>query len=221
VTTIFLDRDGVINENRSDYVKSWDEFRFLPGAREAIARLTRSGHRIVVCSNQAGIARGIIAQETVEEIHRRMIAAIGEMGGVIEKVYYCPHAKDANCPCRKPRPGQLLRARDELGIDLNEAIFIGDSITDVRAGLAAGVHPILVLTGLGMEQFRDHHHEANGPFRIFMSLKDATESILQGLYLHAHEPSALERACYSFLNASLPLDAAMPIHHLAALLSEV
>lgn len=220
MSTIFLDRDGVINENRADYVKSWDEFRFLPGAREAIARLTQAGHRIVVCSNQAGVARGIIAPETVEEIHSHMVAAIAEMGGVVEKVYYCPHAKDAGCPCRKPRPGQLLRARDELGIDLNDAIFIGDSMTDVRAGLAAGVHTILVLTGLGLQQFREHYHEANGPFRIFMNLKDAAEGILQGQHLHAQAPSALERACYSFLNLSIQLDATSPMHHLAALLSE-
>lgn len=218
MTTIFLDRDGVINENRSDYVKSWDEFRFLPGAREAITRLTRAGHRIVVCSNQAGIARGLIARETVEEIHRRMSAGIEEMGGVIEKVYYCPHAKDANCSCRKPRPGQLLRARDELGIDLSDAIFIGDSITDVRAGLAAGVQPILVLTGLGLEQFRDHHHEANGAFRIFLSLRDAADSILQGQHLHINGPSALERACYSFLNLSIHVDTAA---HGNAFVSEV
>jgi D-glycero-D-manno-heptose 1,7-bisphosphate phosphatase len=210
VTTIFLDRDGVINENRADYVKSWDEFRFLPGAREAIARLTRAGHRIVICSNQAGIARGLISQETVEEIHRRMIAGIEEMGGAIEKVYYCPHAKDADCSCRKPRPGQLLRARDELGIDLSDAIFIGDSITDIRAGQAVGVYSILVLTGLGLEQFRDHHHEADGPFRIFLSLKDAVDSILQGQHLPTHGPSALERACYSFLNVSIHIDTATP-----------
>ena len=223
MSTIFLDRDGVINENRADYVKSWDEFRFLPGAREAIAELTRAGHRLVVCTNQAGIARGTIAQETVEDIHRRMIAGIAEMGGVIEKVYYCPHAKDANCACRKPRPGLLLRARDELDIDLSDAFFIGDSMTDVRAGLAAGVHTMLVLTGLGLEQFREHHHEANGPFRIFMSLKHATESILQGIHLHNCAPSTLERACYSFLNISSSIDTGplSPIHDLAALLSEV
>lgn len=221
MSTIFLDRDGVINENRADYVKSWDEFRFLPGARESIARLTRAGHRIVVCSNQAGVARGIIARETVEDIHSRMIAGIEEMGGAIEKVYYCPHARDANCPCRKPRPGQLLRARDELGIDLNDAIFIGDSITDVRAGLTAGVHTILVLTGLGLQQFREHHQDANGPFRIFMSLKDATDSILQGQHLPACAPSALERACYAFLNVSIQIDTTMPMHQLAALISEL
>src|SRR6266516_2526702 len=154
MSIIFLDRDGVINENRADYVKSWSEFRFLPGSREAIASLTKAGHRIVICTNQAGIARGLIPVETVEDIHRRMLAEIAEFGGVIEKVYYCPHGKDENCGCRKPRPGMLLRARDELGLDLSDAVFIGDSITDIRAGLAVGIRTVLVLTGLGAEQFR-------------------------------------------------------------------
>src|SRR5713101_6581742 len=113
MSTIFLDRDGVINENRSDYVKCWSEFRFLPGSREAIAKLTQAGHRIIVCTNQAGVAKGSISVETVEEIHRRMVAEISDAGGAIEKVYYCPHAKDENCACRKPRPGLLFKARDE------------------------------------------------------------------------------------------------------------
>jgi D-glycero-D-manno-heptose 1,7-bisphosphate phosphatase len=91
MSTIFLDRDGVINENRADYVKSWDEFRFIPGSKEAIADLTNAGHRIIVCTNQAAIARGIVSVETVEDIHRRMFAEIAEAGGVIERVYYCPH----------------------------------------------------------------------------------------------------------------------------------
>ena len=202
VSTIFLDRDGVINENRADYVKSWQEFRFLAGSREAIARLTQAGHRIVVCTNQAAIARGQVTRETVEDIHQHMLASIAEYGGVIEKVYYCPHGKDENCTCRKPRPGMLLRAKHELNIDMNDAIFIGDSITDVRAGLAAGVRTMLVLTGLGVEQFRVHHHEANGPFRIALNLRHASESILQGLHLHAGAPTLFERACYSMLDMS-------------------
>lgn len=181
MTTIFLDRDGVINENRSDYVKSWEEFRFLPGSREAIAKLTQAGHRIVVCTNQAGIAKGTIPVETVEDIHRLMLAGIAEYGGKIEKVYYCPHNKDERCACRKPRPGMLLRARDELSLDLSDAIFIGDSMTDVRAGLAIGLQCMLVLTGLGVEQLRDHHHEAHGPFLVTENLKHAADSILQGL----------------------------------------
>jgi D-glycero-D-manno-heptose 1,7-bisphosphate phosphatase len=177
--TIFLDRDGVINENRSDYVKSWNEFCFLPGSKEAIANLTKAGYRIVVCTNQAGVARGIIPVETVEDIHRRMIAEIAKAGGIIERVYYCPHGKDENCSCRKPRPGMLLRARNELGLDMHDALFIGDSISDIRAALAAGVHPILVLTGLGMEQLREHSHEADGSFEIAGNLKQTVEIILQ------------------------------------------
>src|SRR6266487_2066481 len=126
--TIFLDRDGVINENRSDYVKSWGEFCFLAGSKEASAMLTNAGHRIIVCTNQAGVARGRLSLETVEEIHRRMVAEIAQAGGRIERVYYCPHGKDENCFCPKPRPGMLLRARDELGFAMLYGIFSGDSI---------------------------------------------------------------------------------------------
>ncbi len=192
MSTIFLDRDGVINENRADYVKSWSEYRFLPGAREAIAKLTQAGHRIVVCTNQAGIARGSISLEAVEDIHRRMLTSIVEMGGYIEKVYYCPHSKDEHCLCRKPRPGLLLRARDELGLDMHGAVFVGDSMTDIGAGLAAGIRAVLVLTGLGVEQLRDHYHEANGPFIVAISLKHAAEIILQGLHLRYEAQSMLE-----------------------------
>ena len=194
MSTIFLDRDGVINENRTDYVKSWQEFRFLPGSKEAMARLTHAGHHIIVCTNQACIARRIVAVETVEDIHRRMTAEIAQVGGTIRKVYYCPHGKDAGCFCRKPQPGMLLCARDELGIDMNDAILIGDSITDIGAGLAAGIPSVLVLTGLGREQLREHAHEAPGPFHIVMNLERAVEMILQGFLIKAHDwkPLALQ-----------------------------
>ncbi len=197
MTTIFLDRDGVINENRPDYVKSWEEFRFLEGSREAIARLTKAGYRIIVCTNQAAIARGLVSVETVEDIHRRMLEGIAAYGGNIERVYYCPHGKDENCGCRKPRPGLLLRARDELGVDLSDAIFIGDSLTDVRAGLAAGVLPMLVLTGLGDEQFRNHCQEVDGPVHIAMNLQQAVDTILQEWHIHTGKRPLLEPACYA------------------------
>ncbi len=210
MSTIFLDRDGVINENRTDYVKNWHEFHFLTDSREAIAKLTHAGHRIIVCTNQAGIARGHVSIETVEEIHRRMIASVAEFGGVIEKVYYCPHGKDENCACRKPRPGMLLQARDELGIDLSDALFIGDSMTDVRAGIAAGVDAVLVLTGLGIEQFREHFNEVEGAFRISRSLKHAAEYILQGL--HKGSQRMFESSCFSLLEVSNYLDS-LPSWH--------
>jgi D-glycero-D-manno-heptose 1,7-bisphosphate phosphatase len=186
MSTIFLDRDGVINENHPDYVKSWSEFRFLPGSKEAIAILTHAGHRIVVCTNQAGIARGIVSRDTVEEIHSRMVVEITKEGGGIERIYYCPHGKDENCFCRKPRPGMLLRARDELGIDVHDAVFIGDSISDIRAAIAAGVYPFLVLTGLGREHLHECCHEALEPFHIAERLKHAAEMILSGIIVFSH-----------------------------------
>ena len=219
MSTIFIDRDGVINENRVDYVKCWEEFRFLPGAREAIAQVTRAGHRVIVCTNQAAIARGLVSVEIVEEIHQRLIAEVAGFGGAIEKVYYCPHPKDGNCSCRKPRPGLLLRARDELGADLSDAVFVGDSMTDVRAALAAGVRPILVLTGLGIEQFRDHHREASGPFRIAMNLQDAVEVFLRGRHAQAGIQTTLERACYAALAMTAPSDPLSMLHKRLAMLA--
>lgn len=183
MSTIFIDRDGVINENRSDYVKNWNEFRFLAGSREAIAALTKAGHRIVVCTNQAGVAQGLISTDAMEDIHRRMLAAIEEVGGVIEKVYACTHGKTADCDCRKPRPGMLLRASRELDLDMNDAVFIGDSITDMQAGSAAGVRTMLVLTGLGMEHYRLHYQQSNRPLHVAQNLKHAVDIILQGLHL--------------------------------------
>lgn len=183
MSTIFIDRDGVINENRSDYVKNWDEFRFLAGSREAIAALTKAGHRVVVCTNQAGVAQGLISIDAMEDIHRRMLAALEEVGGVIEKVYACTHGKTADCDCRKPRPGLLLRASRELNLDMSDAVFIGDSITDMQAGLAAGVRTMLVLTGLGMEHYRLHYQHSNRPLHVAQNLKHAVDIILQGMHV--------------------------------------
>lgn len=202
--TIFLDRDGVINENRDDYVKSWDEFQFLTGAREAIAHLTRAEYRIVVCSNQAAIAKGLVTMKTVEEIHRRMIAEVANGGGTIERVYYCPHGKNEHCICRKPRPGMLLQARDELGLDLRDAVFIGDSFTDIQAAIAAGVFPILVLSGLGREQIRTHHQDVDAPFCIAWNLEHAAQLIQQGLHVHRGLCPLLEQA--HFISPGLSRD---------------
>jgi D-glycero-D-manno-heptose 1,7-bisphosphate phosphatase len=193
VSTIFIDRDGVINENRADYVKSWDEFHFLPGSREAIAALTKAGHRIIVCTNQAGVAQGLISAETMEDIHRRMLAAIEEAGGLIEKVYTCTHSKTAGCDCRKPRPGLLLRASRELDLDMSDAVFIGDSITDMQAGSAAGVRTMLVLTGLGTEHYQQYSQQIDHACSVALNLKHAVDIILQGMHQHIRQ-TPLERA---------------------------
>lgn len=182
MSTVFLDRDGVINENLPGYVRNWSEFRFLPGACEAIARLTAAGHRIIVCTNQAGIATGEMAVEDVEEIHRRMLVEVQRAHGAIERVYYCPHGKQEGCLCRKPRPGLLWRACYELGCDMHDAVFVGDSLTDVQAALNANVFPILVLTGRGSEQLKCCELTVHKPFLVQEHILAASEVILRGAY---------------------------------------
>lgn len=149
---VFLDRDGVVNENRDDYVKTWEEVRFLPGVFGGLARLASSPFSIVLITNQSPIGRGIVSREQVEAINRRMVAEIEAHGGRVDGVYYCPHHPDAGCDCRKPRPGLLLKAAEELELDLANSYLVGDAIGDVEAGLAAGCSPILVLTGRGKQQ---------------------------------------------------------------------
>lgn len=147
--TVFLDRDGVINRNRPDYVKHWSEFAFLPGARRAIARLTLAGYRIIVITNQACVGKGLLSASALEALHQRMLHEIAVAGGRIETILCCPHRSDDGCRCRKPAPGLLLQARDEYGVDLRQAVVVGDSATDMRAAAAAGVPGILVFSGLG------------------------------------------------------------------------
>jgi D-glycero-D-manno-heptose 1,7-bisphosphate phosphatase len=181
MSTVFLDRDGVINENLPGHVRHWDEFCFVAGACDAIARLTSAGHRIIVCTNQAGIATGELSTQNLEEIHQRMLAEINKAHGHVECVYYCPHGKQEGCFCRKPRPGLLLRARSELGCDLTNAVFVGDSMTDVQAAFAAGVFPILVLTGRGVEQLKQYASDVRRPFLVKENLLAASEAILKGI----------------------------------------
>jgi len=149
---VFLDRDGVIIENRSDYVKSWEEVRLLPGAFEALRRLSRSEYALVLVTNQSAIGRGIISLEQAVEINARVIAEIEAQGGRIKASYLCPHRPEERCDCRKPVPGMLLRAAEELGLDLERSYAIGDAVSDIEAARAAGVRGILVLTGRGSEQ---------------------------------------------------------------------
>jgi len=176
---VFLDRDGVICRNRDDHVKSWDEFVFLPGAREALARLARLNLRLIVITNQAIINRGIVPVEVVESIHTRMVRAIEEAGGRIDRVMYCPHRPDEHCACRKPEPGLLLMAAEELGLDLSQSYLIGDAETDMQAGQAAGCERYMVLTGRGRRQLvRCWLHGEQG-FTVVSDLGSAVDAILR------------------------------------------
>ncbi len=141
---IFLDRDGVINERarEHEYIKRWEDFKFLPGAMEAIQLLKKSGCRIFIITNQAGIARGFMTEEDVKQIHANMQQELAKRGAAVDGIYYCPHGKDEGCPCRKPNPGLLLRAAEEHGIHLADALFIGDDEKDMLAGQRAGCKTI-------------------------------------------------------------------------------
>lgn len=146
---VFLDRDGVINKYPGDklYVTSVKKFSFLPGAKSAIAKLSKNGFKIFIASNQAGVGRGIYAKRTLEAITRKMLSEIEEAGGKIDKVYYCLHRKDAGCSCRKPKPGLLKKAAREFNFSLKHSFFIGDTIRDVITANNAGCRSILVFSG--------------------------------------------------------------------------
>jgi len=149
---VFVDRDGVINEHRADYVKSWGEFVFLPGVFAALRCLAQSSLAVVVVSNQSAVGRGLVSRSELETIHRRMVQEIEREGGRVDDVLYCPHRPGEGCDCRKPRPGLLRRAAARLGLDLSRSFLVGDAQSDVEAALDAGCRPLLVLTGLGKEQ---------------------------------------------------------------------
>lgn len=146
---VVLDRDGVINADSPDYIKSVDEWLPLPGSIEAIARLSHQGYRIGIATNQSAISRGLLSLSTLNAIHARLRQLVAVLGGQIELIAFCPHGPEADCPCRKPKPGMLLEIAERFGVDPEEMMFVGDSARDLDAARAAGVTPILVLTGNG------------------------------------------------------------------------
>jgi D-glycero-D-manno-heptose 1,7-bisphosphate phosphatase len=147
-----MDRDGVITENRPDYVKSIAEVHFIPGALAALARVAQLDFLLVVVTNQSVIGRGLLAWETSVAINDFIVQEIVAAGGRLDGLYVCPHVPADGCACRKPAPGMLLSAADDLGIDLAASVIIGDALTDLQAGQAAGTQALLVRTGLGAGQ---------------------------------------------------------------------
>jgi D-glycero-D-manno-heptose 1,7-bisphosphate phosphatase len=152
---VFLDRDGVINRDSPDYIKSVAEFEFLPGSLEALRHLAECGFNPIVVTNQSGLHRGLFSPETLAEIHRHMCAAVQTHGGVICDILVCPHLPGEGCPCRKPRPGLLTAARRRYQIDFATAVMVGDSVKDIECARNAGVQKaVLVRTGNGGEAER-------------------------------------------------------------------
>jgi D-glycero-D-manno-heptose 1,7-bisphosphate phosphatase len=147
---IVLDRDGVINVDSDQFIKSPEEWKPIPGSLEAIARLNQWGWRVVVASNQSGVGRGLFGMDTLNAINDKMVqAASPRSGGRLDAIFFCPHAADSTCDCRKPKPGMLLQIAERFNVELPTCPVVGDSLRDLQAAVAVGCQPYLVLTGKG------------------------------------------------------------------------
>jgi D-glycero-D-manno-heptose 1,7-bisphosphate phosphatase len=177
---VFLDRDGVILEHRDDYVKSVDEAVFLPGAFDGLAVLAATPLRIVVATNQALVGRGIIPLAEAAAINDWMLAEVIRHGGRIDQIRMCPHHPREGCACRKPQPGMLRDAAGELNINLSRSVMIGDAVTDLLAGQAAGARPVLVRTGRGSQEAERLHAHGLAGVAVFPSLAEAAAAIVRG-----------------------------------------
>ena len=173
---IILDRDGVINQDSDDYIKTEQEWQAIPGSLRAIARLNHHGYRVVAATNQSGLARGKLTLKDMNKIHKKMHTLLAQYGGVVEAVFFCPHGPDDGCACRKPNPGLFREIGKRLRTSLNGVVTIGDRLSDVQAALAVGARPMLVRTGKGQQQIDEGIIPDNIP--VYDDLAQATSALL-------------------------------------------
>lgn len=153
---VFLDRDGVINQDSREYITEPSEFDFIPGSRRAVARLNRFGFDIIVITNQSIIGRNMATLQTLDRIFDKMCQGVAAAGGRILDIFFCPHTPDDGCDCRKPSPGLIFRAKKRYDIDLSRSVFVGDSVKDIEAARNAGCgKTVLVATGNGKQAFQE------------------------------------------------------------------
>ncbi|MFT3893184.1 MAG: HAD family hydrolase [Anaerolineales bacterium] len=176
---IFLDRDGVIIENRADYVRDWSQVVLLPEAVDALSRFRNTQYKIVLVTNQSAVGRGLISLKTAEEINQRLARVIEEHGGRLDAVYMCPHAPNDQCDCRKPQAGLFLQAAHDLSLDLNSSWMVGDAWSDLLAGQNANLQGlILVKTGRGVDQLQQPKPENLREYLVLDDLSSALASII-------------------------------------------
>lgn len=174
---IVLDRDGVINEDSDEYIKSADEWQPVPGSIEAIASLTQAGYTIIVATNQSGLARGLFTIDQLHEIHNKMHQHVNQAGGRIDAILFCPHGPGDGCHCRKPKPGLLHSVMEHLKTDMTGVPVVGDSLRDLQAAMAVGATPVLVLSGKG-ETTRAENAGLHKHFAVYDNLAAFTEELL-------------------------------------------
>lgn len=174
---LILDRDGVINEDSDEYIKSPDEWIPIKGSLKAIARANRAGYRVIVVTNQSGLARGLFDIDDLNAIHRKMHDNLTRLGGTIEAVFFCPHGPDEHCSCRKPKSEMLEQIRDRLIISLENVWAVGDSYRDLEAARAVGAVPVLVRTGKGEKTLSDEENDLSD-VDIYEDLADCIDHML-------------------------------------------
>ncbi|KOR31492.1 hypothetical protein TI05_12720 [Achromatium sp. WMS3] len=179
---VILDRDGVINEDSPKYIKSPEEWIPIPGSLEAIARLNHSGFKVVVATNQSGIARGLFSLEQLNAIHQKMRQALERVGGHVEGIFFCPHTPEHGCDCRKPRSGLINEIKKRLNFDISKAYMIGDSYRDLQTAWIVGAKAILVKTGNGNHTQAQYDQELSNT-KVYSDLANAAKSIVQEHYL--------------------------------------
>jgi len=173
---IILDRDGVINRDSDDYIKSVDEFIPLPGSLAAIARLNRAGYKVAIATNQSGIGRGYYDETTLNAMHEKLAQMLAEEGGWVDHIVHCPHAPEAGCDCRKPESGMLRAIARHFDVSLKGVPVIGDSLRDLEAARRVGARPILVRTGKGERTFAANPGLEDTP--VYRDLVAAVEALL-------------------------------------------
>lgn len=152
---IILDRDGVINHDSAQFIKSPDEWRPIAGSLQAIARLNQYGYRVTVATNQSGVGRGLFDMDTLNAIHDKMFKTLAQVGGRIDAIFFCPHPANSPCECRKPKAGLMREIASRFNVDLRGVPTVGDSLRDLQAGAEVGCAPYLVLTGKGSKTATD------------------------------------------------------------------
>ncbi len=186
---IILDRDGVINQDSKHYIKSAPEWEAIPGSLQAIARLSQNGYRVIVISNQAGLAKKKLDIIDLYEIHRKMLDHLTQYGGNIDAIFFCPHDPKENCTCRKPKTGLFNEISKRLHLlSLTDVPVVGDKLSDVQAAVAAGARPILVRTGYGQETLDTHKKKLPKNLAVFDTLADFVESIVPANYINLPNP---------------------------------
>lgn len=176
---LFLDRDGVIIENRHDYVRSWADVDIYPQALNALAMIHHIPYKIIIVTNQSAVGRGMVNSAEVNHINNRLVEQITRAGGRIDGLYTCPHLPQDNCACRKPKPGLIYRATEDMSLDLARSILIGDALSDLQAGESAGIPCLaLVTTGRGKSQIPLLKYSSLLNYQIFDTLSDAVHTLL-------------------------------------------